>query len=164
MGRPQLIPKIFYEYDFAKEVKRAPSAKLRMKLLALKKLQDGDYYSDVAETFQALESTVKSWMQRFVKEGVKGLEDKQGRGRKPKLSIDSYGAFKQAVLDLQATRPGGRINATDITEMAKAKFGVSYKVKGMYDVLHRLNLVWISSRSIHPAHNKDAQEAFKKTL
>jgi transposase len=52
---------------------------------------------------------------------------------------------------------------SDITKMANEEFGTTYTVKGMYDLLHRINMVWISARSKHPSHNAAAQEAFKKT-
>jgi len=163
-GRPTSIPKNFYDYDFTKELKKAPSSKIKMKLLALKKLQSGAYYYEVEKTFQVHRGSVKNWIKRFLENGIEGLKDKPGRGRKSRLSKDLYEEFKQAVIDLQITRSGGRINVKDITEMAKKRFGVSYKVKGMYDLLHRLGMVWISSRSVHPSCNKELQDAFKKTL
>ena len=43
-GRPTSIPKSFYDYDFTKELKKASSSKIKMKLLALKQLQSGAYY------------------------------------------------------------------------------------------------------------------------
>lgn len=135
-----------------------------MKLLALKKLQSGAYYYQIEKTFQIYKGSVKNWMKRFLEKGIEGLKDRPGRGRKSILPKELYENFKQAVIDLQATRPGGRINVADITEMAKTKFGVSYKVKGMYDLLHRLGMVWISSRSVHPSSNKKLQNALKKTL
>lgn len=164
IGRPQKIPQSFYEYNFAAEAKRALSAEIKMKLLALNQLQSGAYYHDVTKMFQVHKLSVKNWMKRFLDNGLEGLKNKSGRGRKSRFPANLYKDFKQAIIDLQATRPGGRINVADITKMAQEKFGIFYSTKGMYKILHRIDMVWISSRSVHPSRNEAAQEAFKKTL
>ncbi len=42
--------------------------------------------------------TVSEWLVRFISEGIAGLADKPGRGRKPKLSVEEELNFKKAVL------------------------------------------------------------------
>ena len=106
-GRPTSIPKSFYDYDFTKELKKASSSKIKMKLLALKQLQSGAYYYEVEKTFQVHVNSVKNWLKRFLESGIEGLKDKPGRGRKSKLSKDLYEEFKQAVIDLQTPRSVG---------------------------------------------------------
>ena len=163
-GRQPKIPKEFYEFDYAAAAKIEQSAHVRVKLLALAQVKLGKAYNETAAMFQIHEKSVKAWMTRVVEEGVEGLKIKAGRGRTPILSPCKIDEFKQAIELLQDQRSGGRINVSDITQMAKEKFGAAYKEKGMYDLLHRINMVWISARSVHPSRNPAQQEAFKKTL
>jgi len=163
-GRPPVIPQKIYEYDFAEAAKNEKVARNRVKLLVLEQVKDGKGYREVSKIFKVHETSVKTWVMIVVKEGLIGLKLKPGRGRKSKLKKDKIVEFKAAISELQKNRPGGRINVADITKMANDKFGTTYKVKGMYALLHKIDMVWISARSKHPAHNAAAQEAFKKTL
>lgn len=163
-GRPPIIPNEIYTYDFAALAKKESVASLRVKFLVLEQIKQGKGYREVAKTFGVDETGIKKWVIRVAAEGLAGLKIKPGRGRKCKLDKSKIEEFKTAIQELQDKRSGGRINVSDITHMANEKFGTSYKVKGMYDLLNRINMVWISARSKHPAHNSLAQEVFKKTL
>ena len=48
--------------------------------------------------------------------------------------------------------------------MLKKKFNAGYSANSIYDLLERLNIVWITGRSIHPKADKEAQEEFKKKV
>ncbi|NGX34947.1 MAG: hypothetical protein K1060chlam1_01309 [Candidatus Anoxychlamydiales bacterium] len=43
------------------------------------------------------------------------------------------------------------------------KFGVDCSIDTVYRTLARVNLAWITGRSIHPKVNLEAQETLKKT-
>ena len=163
-GRPPVIPQEFYKYDFAEKAKNENNGRLKVKLLVLEQIKKGHGYCEAAEIFDVDHTIIKQWVVRVAKEGLDGLKLKEGRGRKPKLPKDQTSKFKAAIVELQKNRSGGRINVADITKMANEKFGTTYAVKGMYALLHKIGMVWISARSVHPAHNQTAQDAFKKTL
>jgi len=163
-GRRPVIPQNFYSYDFVSMAKKEKVAFLRVKLLVLEQIKQGKGYREVARSFCVDETAIKKWVVRVASQGPAALRVAPGRGRKCKLSKGKIDEFKAAIQELQNKRSGGRINVADITAMANEKFGTNYKVKGMYDLLHRINMVWISARSKHPVHNPKAQESFKKTL
>lgn len=103
------------------------------------------------------------WVKRFKVEGFERLKDKPGRGMKPFLPPEHKAAFRQAVLELQASKAGGRIRGSDVLELMKTKYGVDPSLSTAYNTLKRVDLVWITGRSIHPKADLEAQEAFKKT-
>jgi len=103
------------------------------------------------------------WVKRFRTEGFEGLKDKPGRGKKPLILAEHQAAFRQAVIELQEERAGGRIRGRDILELMKEKYGVDPSLKTVYNTLKRADLLWITGRSIHPKADLEAQEAFKKT-
>jgi len=75
------------------------------------------------------------------------------------LSTEHQEAFKQAILELQDNRKGGRVRGKD----GMKKYGFNPSLNTVYNTLKRVDLVWITGRSIHPKASIEPQEAFKKT-
>jgi transposase len=95
-------------------------------------------------------------------EGVEGLRDKTGKGRKRKLSPEREEEFRQQVEELQEEREGGRVRGQDVQVLLKEKFCIDHALPSVYHVLDRCGLSWISARSKHPKSDPAAQEEFKK--
>ena len=107
--------------------------------------------------------TVSAWIKKFNQEGLDGLKEKKGRGAKRKISPSEQKAFREAVIELQDRKQGGRIKGKDVLKLMREKFGVTCCLTSVYYALHRADLVWISGRSKHPKCSPEIQEAFKKT-
>ncbi len=73
-------------------------------------------------------------------------------------------AFRPAVEQLRESRGGGRIRGEDIRQLLSEQFAVAYSLNGVYDLLKRLDMAWISARSISPHADPVKQAAFKKIL
>jgi transposase len=84
-------------------------------------------------------------------------------GARRKLGASQEAPFKEAVLRLQAQRPGGRATGHDVKALLGAQFQVSCCLGSVYNLLTRLDLVWITVRSKHPKQSQAGQDAFKKT-
>ena len=108
--------------------------------------------------------TVSEQLVRFISQGIAGLTDKPGRGRKPKLSAEEELNFKKAVLSQIVEREGGRLKGTEIVEILKVRFGADYTLSGVYDLPARLNIVWITVRSKHPKADPEKQKDFKENF
>ena len=67
-------------------------------------LQDGKTITETAQICRVGRSTVHDWIDRFKKGGIEALQEKQGRGAKPKLSRDQHMVFRELVLELQNRR------------------------------------------------------------
>lgn len=162
-GRKRNISSKIYDYDFNQLFKKASHPREKIRYLAFSHLQDGKSNSDIAKIIKIDRLTIGNWIKAFNKEGIIGLSEKEGRGNKPKLKASEEEAFRKSVLELQENRPGGRIIGLDILKMMKEKFNVKCTLSSVYNVLHRVNLVWISGRSKHPKADFEKQEDFKKT-
>lgn len=105
------------------------------------------------------------WVRKFEEGGPDCLlSTKPGRGRKARVTSDLRSEFRETVITLQADRKGGRVIGQDIVNLVKEKYAVQYSVSGIYKLLSRMGLSWVSGRSIHPKADLEAQESFKKTL
>jgi transposase len=67
----------------------------RCKMVLLK--EEGYRSTEIATILSTNEMSVNNWINRFVKDGLKGLETKAGRGRKPILKEEHLSIVKAAV-------------------------------------------------------------------
>lgn len=162
-GRPLILPKTINDYDFACLAKTEKHSRTRIRLLGLHNLQLGNCLRKTAETLGVKELSVKNWLKRFSKNGLEGIKEQRGRGNKRKLSDEQQQAFREAILELQANRQGGRIRGADVLKLMKEKLGINCCLDTAYETLKRAHFVWITARSQHPEADEAAQEAFKKT-
>ncbi len=162
-GRKAVQIKEIEQYDFDKLAKTEGSPRERRRFLAFAHLREGKTFTEAAASVRVKLRSLMRWVKRFRTEGFEGLKDKPGRGVKPLILSEHRSAFRQAVLELQEQRIGGRIRGRDVLELMKTKYGVDPTLKTVYNTLKRADLVWITGRSIHPKADLEAQEDFKKT-
>ncbi len=148
--------------NFFQLAKRESHPRVRIRLLALGHLQSGKTKTEVTDIFRVTFPTLRAWILRFIAEGLNGLQEKKGKGRKRKLPWSQEENFRQQVEALQKSREGGRIRGQDVQLLLKEKFCVDHALPSVYHVLKRCGLSWISARSKHPKSDPQAQEDFKK--
>lgn len=155
----------FREFDFLRFYKNNRSRKYIYRCLACYYIQQGKSYEEVKVLLHYSKPTILEWINNFEDNGVSGLLSiRKGRGRKTKLPSESEQEFKKNIILLQENRDGGRITGYDIMDMVRKEFKVNYTISGIYNLLSRLNMSWVSARSIHPELNQQLQDEFKKTL
>src|ERR1700722_13583865 len=154
----------FHTYDFKQLAKRSAHPREKIRLLAFAHLKDGKSVQEAANAVKVSRNAVYVWLRKFKRESLNGLTKKDGRGAKPKISMSESEAFRNAVLELQKGRSGGRIKGQDVLDMMKSKFGVNCTKRSAYNHLKRTNLVWVSARSQHPNTEPLKQEEFKKNF
>lgn len=150
------------DFDFKKLAKREPDPRTRIRLLGLQNLKEKKTQAAVAEMFKKTTRAIGTWLQKFKQKGLEGLVDQHRKGREPRLPKDKEDDFRKAVEELRQSKEGGQVLGKDIQKLLKEKFGVHYQIKGTYKLLKRLEIVYITGRSIHPKANLEAQEKFKK--
>ncbi|MCX7101788.1 MAG: helix-turn-helix domain-containing protein [Methylobacter sp.] len=130
-----------HDHDFHMLAKKELHARTRVRLLGMAHLQDGWDYQKIATALRVHEATVHGWMQRFKTSGLDGLIKSPRSSAKRKLDASQEPRFKQLEQQLE----------------------VSCCLNSVYNLLARLDLVWITARSKHAKRNQASQDAFKKT-
>lgn len=159
----ELVQKI-QDLDFKAEFKRERDPVIKIKLQALHHLQNGKLLKEVADIVLYDEKAVRRWIRAFVEFDYEGLIEKEGRGQKPRLPPEQEDSFKISLDQLQEEKGGGRITVDDIRNLLAEKFDCNYSRQGVYTLLDRINIVWISGRSKHPRHSQDVIDNFKETF
>lgn len=151
-------------HDFKKYMKDEKLAEIYIKLLGLSHVQEGKDCREAASIVKVHENTVQEWVRRFATKGLEGLKRQPGQGAHKKVDKKNLPEIKAGILALQSTRKGGRVRGYDIQQYLKDEWNVNYKLSAIYNLLHELNVVWISARSKHPASSEVIQDSFKKNL
>ena len=160
--RPQL-PEGFEDVDFQFAARHADDNRECIRLLGLSFIQQGHSVSETAKLLNVTNDAVHDWLHRFKRGGLTAMKDQGGRGRKPIIPEESHDEFKEAVLQLQDEKDGGRIVGRDVLTLLEDEFQTECDLRTVYKLLHRVKLSWISGRSKHPKQDLEAQESFKKT-
>jgi transposase len=149
-------------FDFLSTYKVEQNSRIKIKLLALHHLQAGKTIQEVSKILLYDRRSIRHWLHMFALFDYEGLIDKKGRGRKPRLCKIYEDSFRERLDDIQESKKGGRITVYDIQQLLADEFNCCYSRSGVYALLDRLNVVWISARSKHPKHSEEAIEQFKK--
>ena len=164
MSRKIKLSSRFKDYDFLGYYKKHRSQKNIYRCLGCHYIKEGKSYDEVAKILKFNRNSIIEWVSRFEEGGISLLLSiRKGRGVKGKLSSVAIEDFANKVVKLQEDRNGGRVIGDDIVQMVKDEYGVSYSRSGIYKVLSRFGLSWVSARSVHPKADVKDQEEFKKT-
>ena len=152
------------EHNFIKLYNNESNSRVRIRFLALQHKKEGANFTQIGKILKKRRQTISDWCSWLEEYGLEGLYDEQRSGRNPILPRDKEERFLKELEKFQEERSGGRTTGEDIRLLLQEKFHVKYSIDGIYDLLDRLNIVWITGRSIHPKADKEAQEEFKKKL
>jgi transposase len=161
MRRTKEMVKQIQEYDFLSTYKVERDPRIKIKLLALHHLQKRKNIKAVSRITLYDEKCVRHWICMFVLFDQEGLIEKKGRGRKPRLEKSKDEVFREKSDEIQECKQGGRIIVDDIQELLAEEFNCCYSRSGVYALLDRSNIVWISGRSKHPKYSQEVIEQFK---
>lgn len=138
--------------------------RVRQRLLGLYNLFTGKNRIEASKAVGRNPEWLRLWVLRYDEGGYDNLFDKPRPGQKKFLTKNQELKLVSLVLKLQDDRNGGRITGKEIGEVIKKEFKVEYKKSGLYDLLERLGLSWVSSRSKHPKADFKKQKSFKQTF
>lgn len=138
--------------------------RIAARLLAIANALDGMSRADAARAAGMDRQTLRDWVLRFNAEGVDGLCDRKRPGGRSFLNEGQQAVLRNMVLrGPDPDRDGvSAWRLVDICRLCEERFGVTYSVSGMFDLLKGLDLSWQKSRPRHPQADAAAQKAFKK--
>lgn len=151
------------EFDFDSLARKQPDAR-RLRLLGLAHLKEGKSYVAVAQSLRVTRHAVMRWADWFATDGIERLSGVPQSGRPPRLGKEQQEAVRRAIEQAQDERGGGRIRGEEIRQLLHEQFHVDYSLNGVYHLLERLGMSWISARAISPQADLPTQAAFKKNV
>lgn len=149
-------------HDFSALINATSNARHRLKLLAVSHFIEGKNRTEIASFLKVSRRSVNIWIKTYLEQGVAGLNAKSPTGRPSKLTPEQLAKVKLYVVENAIKPEGGRLQGKDVQKFIEKEFDVTYQKTNIYQLMHKLNLSWITTRSKHPKQSIEAQEAFKK--
>ena len=137
-----------------------------MRLYAVYQVAKGQSSRKLEELYNTSFKQITNWVHRFEAEGLEGLKDKKGRGRKDRLTA----VQKQRLSELLGTPPAdhGYNTATWtgplLLDWIKKEFGVAYKKAQVYNIVKSLGYSYQKGRGTFPEADQGQQEHFITTI
>jgi len=151
------------QINFHDIAQKEADPKARVRAIILNAVKQGKNNTEIAEIVGVHRVTVAATINRVNAFGIEGLHDKSRCGRASQMSSKQKQEFLVKFRKAQKDKKGGRLTGYDAQKIL-SDMGLEYRKSRVYEILHELELSWITSRSVHPSANEAQQENFKKTL
>jgi len=156
--------KKYKHVNFLAMAKKETSKRVHERLLALHHLCNGKSRHEAAAIVGRCDEWLRAWTLKYHNGGYDNLIGKKPPGKLKYLTTKQEEELVCEILKVQDNRNGGRLIGSEIADIIEEKFSVTYKGTSIYDLLERLGLSWVSSRSKHPKSDEKKQKAFKQTF
>ena len=149
--------------DLERRVQSAKHPKLRQRLRIIYWASCGETAEEIVERVGLSRRRVQDWVARYNADGLDGLQDRPGRGRKLPLDEQQTEQLKKH-LDAGPDESAGVCVFTGpvIRQLIAQKFNKSLTLSTTYYLLHAIGYSWLVPRPRHPQADPQKQEAFKK--
>lgn len=140
--------------------------RVRERLQMMLYLREGKVYRVVAQLLKTSIGILSYWRLRFENEGLAGLHDKPGRGKKSKLRKKDLVLLEKAV-DEGVRMPDGYhrgYKTKDARSFIQNRFQISYTPRHCRRLLHRLKYRLKVPRPRHKHRNQADVNAFKRAF
>jgi transposase len=167
MGRPVLKIKGYSPEEIKALIKRNERYTIGIRLYAVYQVALGQPSRKLEELYQTSFKQITNWVHRFEQEGVEGLKDKPGRGRKPSLSPEQMAALSDLLLNGSPVDYGYNTETWTgpvLIDWVGKSFGVEFKKAQIYNIINQLGFSYQKAKGFYPEADEKAQEDFKEGL
>ncbi len=141
--------------------------KTGLRLYAVYQVSIGQSSRKLEDLYNTSFKQILNWVHRFEESGIEGLKDKEGRGRKPRLTEDQEQTVSE-LLDIHSPIEYG-YNTENWTgplliDWINKHFGIEFKKAQIYNIVGKLNYTFQRAKGFYPETDKEQQEKFKEDL
>lgn len=149
----------FFEKNFKKE----KNVRVKIRLQMLLHLRERHTQREVSSMLRVSVGIVPFWKKRFESEGLSGLQDKPGRGKKAKLKEEDLSMLVSAIEEGVHMPDGYRRGwkTKDFAEFVRVQFGLYYTPRHCQRILHAIGCSLQVPRPRNKRRNQEAVDEFK---
>ena len=143
MSKPTLIVKGYHAEDIKKLLTGNESYVTAIRLYLVYQIALGYSSRRLAEIHGISFKQITIWVHRFESEGLEGLRDRKGRGRKSLLPQNKLERIKTLVLNEHPSDHGykaSRWTGPLISEWIENNYGIKYQRAQVYNLLRKLGI------------------------
>lgn len=167
MGRKVLTIKNYSPEDIKSLFNSDDKYKIGLRLYAVYQVSLGQPSRKLEDLYNTSFKQITNWVHRFEEQGLEGLRDKPGRGRKSNLSAEQRTRLSGLIAN---ESPQDYDYNTDtwtgplLIDWIANHFSITYKKAQIYNIIKSLGFSYQKSRGIYPEADPFAQQAFKEGL
>ena len=144
--------------------KKEKDRKIKQRLHIILLLREGRTQREVAKMIHISNGIVPFWKARFESGGFASLQDKEGRGIKPKLDEEELSmlgsAIEEGILLEDGYRRGHKTK--DVIEFINSNFGIKYTARHCRRILQMINCSLQVPRPRNKSRNQEDVNKFKR--
>jgi len=167
MGRKVLTVKNYSSEDIKSLFNSDDKYKIGLRLYAVYQVSLGQSSRKLEDLYNTSFKQITNWAHRFEAEGLEGLRDKAGRGRKSQLSLNQQARLKE-LIEKECPQDYGYNTDTWtgplLIDWIINHFNITFKKAHIYNIIKSLGFSYQKSRGIYPEAEPESQEAFKEDL
>src|SRR5690606_1504218 len=167
MGRPVLKIKGYTPEEIKALIRRDDRYTIGLRLYAVYQVSLGQSGRKLEELYQVSFKQITNWVHRFERDGLEGLRDRPGRGRKAALSPEQMGTLSELLLKGSPVDHGYNTETWTgpiLIDWVDKNFGVGFKRAQIYNIIKQLGFSYQKAKGFYPEADKRAQEEFKGAL
>lgn len=138
-----------------------------LRLYAVYQVSLGQPSRKLEELYHTSFKQITNWVHRFEKEGLAGLSDKKGRGRKERLTQYQKNELINLLKTESPTKYGFNTETWTgpiLIKWINNEYKIEYKKAQIYNIIKALGFSYQKGKGIYPEADKAKQEYFKNTL
>jgi len=167
MARPVLNVKGYQPQQIKALFRKDERYTIGLRLYAVYQVSLGQSSRKLEDLYNTSFKQITNWVHQFEIEGIDGLKDKGGRGRKSKLNTGHLTRIKSLLLK-ESPADHGFNTATwtgpILIEWIRKQYGFEYKKAQIYNIIKSLQLSYQKGKGIYPEADKQKQDTFKEGL
>jgi transposase len=139
--------------------RKESNAKVKERLLLVTRVvNDGELPAHVAEDLHRSKPWASYWLERYNKEGIKGLQNKPKSGRTPQIPLEVSARIRKRLMESKQGWTTKQVNDLIIRES-----GIHHHYTHVYRLLHRWGFKQKVPRKVHVnTASKEEKNQFKK--
>ncbi|ANH81771.1 transposase [Niabella ginsenosidivorans] len=165
MAKPVLKIQGYQPEDIKALLRKDERYTIGLRLYAIYQVSLGQPSRKLEELYNTSFKQITNWVHRFEQEGIEGLKDKRGRGRKSKLDEEQLERIKQLLLN-ESPIDFGFNTATWtgplVIDWIRKYFGLEYKKAQIYNILKSLGFSYQKEREYSRKQAKRSRKPLKK--
>jgi transposase len=167
MGRKSLVVKNYEPSDIKILFNSDDKYKIGLRLYAVYQVSLGQPSRKLEDLYNTSFKQITNWVHRFEAEGIDGLRDRPGRGRKPKLSREQNERLEKLLTEETPQNYGYNTETWTgplLIDWIEKQFSITFKKAHIYNIIKVLGYSYQKAKGFYPETDIQAQADFKETL
>lgn len=167
MSRKSLEVKGYTSEQIKSLFKTEDKYKIGIRLYAVYQVSLGQSSRNLEELYNTSFKQITNWVHRFEQEGIEGLRDKVGRGRKSRLTSEQ----QKEIYDLLTSKSPELYGYNTETwtgplliDWIDTHFSVTFKKAQIYNIIKKIGFTYQKAKGFYPEADAKKQEEFKEML